>query len=462
MSMPLRRALSRLALMPVLALPAQAPPPAAADALLDSLVQTTLDRHPDLARAGTEVAAARERIPQARALPDPTLSVGIQNDGFQRIQVGMMETSYYQVMATQAFPWPGKRDARKAVAETGVSAAEAARARTRLGLVAEVRRAYYGLCLVRGQLQLLAQQDEFLQRAEEITRVRYEVGQGAQADLLRAQVSRTRLLQARLALQAEEATFLAALNRLRGEAPEAPVAAPATLPELGPGPTPAELLARAEDESPELRAAQAGLRQAERSLDLARLDRRPDFAVSAGVMPRGSLDPMWQVNLSVSVPLWSRQKQQRAVAEQEWRRQSQTSDVQGVRSLLAQRTAERAAQMEAALGTLRLYREGLLVQSEASYQAALAQYEAGRAPFLSVLEALNGWAADRGATLQAQAQALALRVAQEEFNLAGTPPIAASALGASAMGMSSSPTAVPNRRASAPAADGAKPSPMSM
>lgn len=454
------RSLMRLALIPA---GIQVLAQTSSDPQLQALIQQALDRHPDLARARADVAAARERVPQARALPDPTVSVGIQNDGFKRLQIGMMETSYYQVMATQALPWPGKREARKAVAATGIGAAEAAQARTRLSVVADVSRAYYGLSLVRGQLRLLDEQSFLLQRAEEITRVRYEVGQGAQADLLRAQLSRTRLQQSRLSLQAEERTFLAALNRLRNEAPDAVVDSPPTLPDPDTAGSLEVLMARAETESPDLMAARNALGQAERSLDLARLDRRPDFAVTAGVMPRGSLDPMWQLGVSVSVPLWSRSKQQRAVAEQEWRRQSQASEAAGVRTLLAQRTAERAAQMEAALATLSLFKEGLLVQSEASYQAALAQYEAGRAPFLAVLEALNGWAADRSAHLQAQAQALALRLAQEEFNLAGTPPISAQALGSSAMGMGSAPAKAPSRGAggSAPASESTS-KPMSM
>jgi outer membrane protein TolC len=149
---------------------------------------------------------------------------------------------------------------------------------------------------------------------------------------------------------------------------------------------------------------------------------------------------MWSVGVSISLPLWSKQKQQRAVSEQAIRRRAQGSEAENIRNLLGQRIQERAAQLDAAIETLHLYREGLLVQSEASFHASLAQYEAGRAPFLSVLEALNGWIADRGGYLQAQAQVLAVEIAQEEFNLAGTPTISAQGLNAGSMGMGGSPS----------------------
>lgn len=415
------------------------------DAVLEQLLQEVLDRNPELQRNRSLLDADRERIPQARALPDPSLTLGLQNDGFKGLQVGKMETSYYQVMATQPLPWPGKRNLRSEIASLGAETTSSVLDRTRLSLIADLKRAYFGLLLVRGQLELLDEQGLFWQKAADITKVRYEVGQGSQADLLRAQLEQNRLRQSRFALRSEEKALLATLNRLRGIPPGTPLATTVHLAEVEVQGTPAsDWLARAEQESPELKAARLGVRQAERSLDLAKRDRYPDFAVTAGLMPRGGLDPMWQVGFSISLPIWSKQKQQRAVSEQEYRRRASGSETQNVQNLLAQRIQERTAQFEAARETLRLYQSGLLVQSEASFQANLAQYEAGRAPFLSVLEALNGWVADRGGYLQAVAQAEAVQIAQEEFNLSATPPISAQALGSSGMGMGGSPTSAPS------------------
>lgn len=411
------------------------------DPLLGSLIQEALDRNPDIAKTKALVEAEKERIPQSKALPDPSLSLGLQNDGFKGIQVGKMETSYYQVMLTQPLPWPGKRNLRGEITSLGVEVSRSTADRTRLSLIADVKRAYFGLLLVRGQVELLDQQALFWQKASDITKVRYEVGQGSQADLLRAQLEQNRIRQSRISLRSEEKVLLTTLNRLRGLASETPIPTKARLQEFIPQANSTSAWTdRAEKESPELQAARLGVRQAERSLDLAKRDRYPDFAVSAGIMPRGALEPMWTVGFSISLPVWSKQKQQRAVSEQEFRRRAQGSDAESVRILLNQRIHERAAQLEAALDTLRLYREGLLVQSESSFQANLAQYETGRAPFISVLEALNGWISDRGGFLQALAQAQSIQIAQEEFNLSGTPGITAQGLSSGAMGSGGSPS----------------------
>jgi outer membrane protein TolC len=235
---------------------------------------------------------------------------------------------------------------------------------------------------------------------------------------------------------------LATLNRLRGRTEDAPIPTTASLDSLSfpPASPVADQIREAEARSPELQAAQEGVKQAELGLVLAKRDRYPDFAVSAALMPRGGLDPMWYAGVSISLPVWSKQKQQRAVAEQEWRRKSQGSESESVRNLLVQRTRERAAELDSVLGTLRIYREGLLVQSEATFQATLAQYETGGTPFLSVLEALDGWVADQSGQLQALAQAESIRIAQAEYNLSGTPVITSPGLGSASLAMGGAPS----------------------
>jgi outer membrane protein TolC len=468
MRMPLRLALGLIPLAgwahaQVPPPPVTAPDPAAGeDPLLLSLIQEAMARNPDLGQAKALVDADRERIPQAKALPDPTLSVGIQNDGFKKIEVGQMDTSYYEVMVTQPLPWPGKRALRGEVARLGAQATEVAVSRTRLTLEADIRRAYTGLLLIRSQLRLLESQALFLQQAEATAKSRYEVGKGSQADLLRAQLERTRLAQARARLQAEERIAQGQINRLRGTAPEQPIPTRRTLEQLpDPQPVPPDFQAQAEADSPELKSAALGIQQAQRSLDLAKLDRHPDFSVSAGIMPRGAIEPMWTASVGITLPLWQKNKQQRAVAEQEYRQSASGFAREQVRCLLAQRIQERRSDLEASLQVIRLYRSGLLIQSESTFRATLAQYTVGQLPFLSVLEALNGWISDQSGLIQAQAQAQATRIALLELNLGPTPAIGASALPGGGMGASASGGSSPAKAGAAKAASAEASSSMS-
>ena len=438
------RAFSRL--VPALVLTASGlaqvpqPDPFSPDPVLSGLIREALAEHPDLRRADAAVRMDEERVPQAGVLPDPSISLGLQNDGFQKLQIGRMETSFYSVAFTQPLPWPGKRALRKEVAALAVDFSDATRVRVQLGLEADVRRGYAALLLIREQRHLQGQQALFLEQAEQLARTRYEVGQGSQGDLLRAQLERTRLQQAVWSLEAEERSAVAGLNRLRQHEPADPIPTTAVLADL---PEPATLAPEAvEARSPELASARATVKQTEKQLELAKLDRRPDFALTAGIMPRGAFDPMWQVGISISLPIYGRTKQQRAVAEHEHHRQGQGSEVESVRTLLRQRTEERTLQITALRRIRDLYREGLLVQSEASFRASLAQYEAGRAPFLGALEALNGWVGDQAAFLQTQAQLQAQHIALAECALGPMVPVAGGSLGSASIAAGAAAPAV--------------------
>lgn len=388
------------------------------DPVLAKLLEEARASRPELQAAEASVRAARQRAPQARALPDPVLTLGIQNDGFTGIEIGHMETSYLSVMASQTLPWPGKRALRGAAAELGVDAAVQTAARLGLDVEAEVRSAYLDLLLARGRLALLDRLGVLWQQAQQTAQARYESGQGAQSDILRAQLEQVRIDQRRQALWAQEQVAREELNRLRGAASDAPLETSTVLTEL---PDPALRPAQAVGDdavarSPELAAARVEVSRGERELDLARKEQLPDFTVGAGVMPRGGdFPPMWQATLAFNLPVTGRQ--QRAVQERASRAESSRSSVAALEQLVRVRAEQRRAALEAQLKTLSLYRKGLLVQSRATAESTLAQYTVGRVTFASVLEATAGYIADEGAFLQAAADVQRLLIADADVSL---------------------------------------------
>jgi outer membrane protein, heavy metal efflux system len=413
--------------LPTLALatpPAAPPVPLADDPALARLVEESLAARPELRAAAVRVDAARERIPQAGALPDPVLSFGIQNDGFGSLQIGKMETSYLSVGVAQTFPWPGKRGLRGDTATLAVREVEAGLARARLSAEADVRRAYLDLLLARDRLTLLARLEALWSKSEATARSRYESGEGSQTDLLRAQLERTRLRQRRIGLEAEERTRRAEVNRLRGRPAAEPVeTAPGLAALADPDlPAPDAAISDAEGRSPELAGARAGEDRAAREVDLARRQRFPDVTLSAGVMPRGALEPMWQAGISVPIPLFTGRKQGRAVAERAAEAVGTRADAEAAAQLVRLRAVERHEALAAALETLKLYRGGLLVQSRVTAESALAQYAVGRVPFTAVLEAIAGSVADEDAFLAATVDAQKLRIAMAEVSTASSVP----------------------------------------
>jgi outer membrane protein, heavy metal efflux system len=422
--------------------------PFAADPGLREVVRESLERRPEVARIRAQITAEKERVPQSHVLPDPSLSVGIQNDGFGGIQIGKMESSWLFVVASQTLPWFGKRAARGQLAALGGQEAQIDLTRTLLSVTADAERGYLDLLLVREQLGLLAKLERLWQQSEAIARVRYETGEVAQSDFLRAQLERARLKQRRWTLEAEERRRLAVLNRLRGHDLGEPVATTRALSELPDPVVPdvAQETLASEAASPELKKAFLSGAEAERRVELAKRERLPDVTVSAGLMPRwGNFDTMWQAGVSLNLPVWSAHKQARVIAENQARGQAARSGADAVKELLRQRVRERIEVLRALVDTNRLYRGGLLTQSEATVSSTLFQYQVGRVAFASVLEALAGYLGDVNGHLEAIAAAQRIVIAEREISLD-----APGAPGGSGMGG----TSMPGAGATAPAALG--------
>lgn len=388
-------------------------------------VAQALERRAEVAQARADLEAERERAVRAGAWADPTLSVGLQNDGFTGLRLGEMETSYVSVVASQSLPWPGKVSLRGKAAQAAVRAAEASLDRARLTVQSGVERAAVELLLLEGRRSLLARTETLWAQSESLARARYEAGEAAQADLLRAQLERSRLRQRRVALDAQLLQRRVLFNRLRGAPADADVALGGPLADA---PAPAAVEAaelqgaerHAEESSPELRRAVAALEQAELERSLAERELYPDPLVSLGLMPRGGrFEPMWLASVGVAVPVWAATKQLRAIAEADARRRSAAAEVEALRRLLRQLVQQRALQLGALRDVVALYREGLLVQSEATVISTVAQYQVGRVGFASVLEALGGYVGDVGGLLDTLAQAERIAIAERAVSLDG-------------------------------------------
>ncbi|MBU8900590.1 TolC family protein [Corallococcus sp. M34] len=431
------------------------------DATLARLLTEALEARPELRQVEAQAQAAHERIPQAGALPDPVLQLGIQNDGFGALMIGKMEGSYYSIMASQGVPFPGKRALRTEVARLGAEVASAQIARARLTIEAEVRRTYLDLLLTRERLGLLNRLDALWRQSADLARIRYETGDGAQSDLLRAQLELNRIRQRRVALTAEERTRVETLNRLSGRPLDDALPTTTRVRDLG-VPEPGDVASAEADalaRSPELAGGRTSMAQANKQVALARRERLPDFTVSAGVMPRGGdFPPMWQANVGITLPVFSGSKQNRAVAESQAQAEATARATETVEQVLRLRVRERLTALTALRETVTLYRNGLLMQSAATAESTLTQYRVGRASFASVLEANGGILRDEEDFLRTLVEAQRIAIALAEVSLEPVPSIAGGAVGSVGVpGAGSAPSSAAGGTVSSSSAPGAAP-----
>jgi outer membrane protein TolC len=364
-----------------------APARAAAPAVdLSSLVKEALERNPELQAARRAVEAKRDRIPQAHAWPDPTLTVSYGGNSFPPYTLMSRDpSSARQFEAVEEIPYPGKTRLRGQIAAREADAELLAYEALWRRVAAEVKQAYFDLYFVDQSLATLRREREVLERFEKVAEIRYSVGKAAQQDVLKAQVELTGLSERETLLDQQRQTLVAQLNSLRNLPPDAPLGATG---EVQPHPLAfslEDLEKAAEANFPELKRAQTQVDANRLRIALAQKEVRPNFNVGYMYMQRDGLPDMYGLSLSTSLPIFRRRKQDMAVAEAaadlEASRHSEANEL----TMLRYRVKQDFLLAQAAERLMNLYSQALLPQTRLTLESSLASYQTGATDFLSVL-----------------------------------------------------------------------------
>jgi NodT family efflux transporter outer membrane factor (OMF) lipoprotein len=313
------------------------------DPELDSLIERAV-------AANLDLAAARARVREARALRDET--AGGQNPqvnahaGYSRSQAsantrqgsvtGSEPRDFYDVGFDALWEIDVFGSTRHAVeaAEAGVEAAEEGRRDALVTLLGEVAREYVGLRGLQRQRSLIAANAEAQRQSLDLTRVRFQAGLSTDLDIARAQ---SLLSSTEAALPSLEAGASAGIHRLSvllgvpprtlepELAPEAPVPhADETLSNLAAG-VPADLLRR----RPDIRRAEREFAQAAELSAEATADLYPKLFLGASLgfqsIHSGNLfegdSKAWSIGPSLLAPIFDGGRLRAAVRVQDARQE---------------------------------------------------------------------------------------------------------------------------------------------
>jgi outer membrane protein TolC len=355
-----------------------------------SLIDELLRRSPTVAVAQAMAAAARQVPPQVATLPDPTISIQQFNVGSPRPFAGFTNSdfAYIGVGISQDLPFPGKLRLRGEVATRAAATSTAHVDVVRLEAIERLEAAYARLAYLEQTLEILQQDDALARQAAVAADAQYRVGQGTQQDMLRAQLQHTKALSEIATNHQQtddvEVDLKAALHRPQDSADI--VAEPLT---LLPWPAdPAGLLAQVQDRNATLHedAAMVDARAAE--VALAQKGGRPDFTIGYTYQhTSNAFRDYYMLTFDVRLPRHSRVTA--AIAEAS----AKVDDAQAehdadVQAVLAD-VARQAAVARAGEAQVSIYRDGLIPQARASFEAGLVAYQSGHQTFEAVLGALG-------------------------------------------------------------------------
>ena len=353
---------------------------------LRELIQEAEQKNPQIAASFHAWQASRNVPKQVSALPETQLSVQQFSVGSPRPFAGYSNSdfAYIGFGASQDIPYPGKRQLRASVAEHEADSMEAQTDSVRRTVVGNLKMVYFRLAYIQQTLGVLQRSDALLSQVQEAAEARYRVGQGNQQDVLKAQLQHTKILQEIAHHHQEEGLLEAQIKQVLGRPQESAdiVAEPLALRALPY--SAAELLQKAREQNPDVHSKQASIRQQDTQVELAHKNFRPDFNVQYNYEHTGSQTrDYYMATFGIRLPNRGRQKAELAEAQENQERARQELDAESQRVLSeVQQQYVRATTSEE---RLKIYSDGLVPQSEATFQSALSAYQSNRQDFESLL-----------------------------------------------------------------------------
>lgn len=360
-------------------------PPTAAETSSSSSPVTIAD-YLDLARANNpaigsssaRARAAHERIGVARGFPDPTLAYGYY------VAPDVMK-GRQEIILQQEFPFFGKRGLRGEVAAR--EAAMTSRMTEAMGLdvALEVQMAFYRLVGLTETARVLEREADLLRRMRDVAQVRYASGAAEQQELLKVDLSLSRLADETALNRREIAATRARLNELIGREATAPLPDPEwTMPDASVIDRVA-VLDSALMHRPEIAGAKEQLAMSNASRRLAKRDYIPDFMLGVDYEFAGRDDGWWELMAGINLPIWLGKR--RAMVREAEAMQTSAEYRLKEETLKTLREVEEAAQRaRVARERLERFQTSILPQAEAVFASSEAGYRTGRVDFLDYLD----------------------------------------------------------------------------
>jgi len=359
---------------------------------LAQLVADALQNNPEIQASRKEKEAASQRVAPAGSLDDPMLEAGVINLPTDSFRFDREDMTMKMIGLSQRFPYPGKRGLREEVATREVEAADLNLQETVNRTVRDLKVAYFDLGLVHASMLLVERNKAILDQFLRIAETRYAVGQGSQADVLKAQTQLSKMMEELIKLGRERSMLEAEINRALGRGLGAGPAVPeaAELHE-----TPLELEALHElalRTRPQLLALQSAIARSDKMLELARKDYYPDFDVRFSYGQRDSMpdgtkrSDMVSLTLAVNLPVWRETKRGPRLAEAQAMREQAQKMYEAQRNELAMKLRQQVAAIDQNLRSARLYQRDILPQSRLTVEAAIAAYRVNRVDFMTLLD----------------------------------------------------------------------------
>lgn len=358
---------------------------------LDQLVRTAVANNPELLSSSARWEMYKSRVRQAGALEDPMLMLKLQN-GIVTDPLSFTRDSMTQkvIGISQQIPFAGKRKLKEDIAAAEAESYRWSVEERRLELTRMVKEAYYQVYFTDKALDIVDRNIKILDDFITLAQTKYSVGQGAQQDIYKALLERSRMLDMKISLEQQRRSLEVSLNTLLNRPQSTRVGDVADFKLSAFNYSAEQLLDLAEENRPQLKSLRAQIEKGRAGHLLAKREYYPDFNVSFEYMQRQKAmgsdgSDMYSLGVTFNLPI-QRERRQAMLAESSSEVNMAGAELSGLKNTISGGINDLLAQMERRRKLIDLYGTGIIPQAQQSLESAVIGYRVNKVDFLTLLD----------------------------------------------------------------------------
>ncbi|MCL7423043.1 MAG: TolC family protein [Methylobacter sp.] len=360
---------------------------------LNAATEQAVQDNPDLAQMQARAQAMAAIPSQVGTLPDPVISFNALNLPVDTFDTRQEPMTQIQVGISQTLPFPGKLTLREQAAAFEAAAALQNVTEARWWLQKNVKTIWWGIFYLDHALQIIDSNQALLRQFIQITRTKYEVGEGLQQEVLLAQLELSKLLDQQIQFEGSRRNLAAQLNVLLDRPANLEITLPGSVDEKLPAiMAEAGLYQLAETARALLEAQRENINAAQARLELARKDYFPDLDVGAAYGARDDTlagqerADFVSMRLSISVPVFLADKQAKAVDQRTSELMQQRYALQDQWNQVRGQISQAHSDYRRAREQSELFKTGIIPQARQTVASMLSGYQVNKVDFLNLLQ----------------------------------------------------------------------------
>ena len=356
---------------------------------LDEYLKVGAENNPELKAVFNQYLAVLERMPQARALPDPTVMFNIFVSPVET-RVGAQRAG---ISINQVFPWYGQlKSQENAVAQLAKARFEVFED-TKNKLFFNIRAVYYDLYVLEAAIAITEENIRILESFRQLANVKLEAAKGSAVDLLRVEMDIDEMENQLLYLDDSRLPIQAQFNELLNTATPMDIVTPDTLETIPLIQGKSALLDSIVAQNPLLKRLDYKLSSLDFEIDVAQKMGLPSFnlglaytnvSARTGIdIPDNGKDAFIFPQVGVRIPL-NRKKYRSMVKEKEILKTSVAYEKENKENELQTALEDTWRDYSDAVRRVKLYQQ-LIVYANQSLDILVAQYTTASSDFEEML-----------------------------------------------------------------------------